>query len=96
MSDDDFSQYPKSVGEIKAEREFDGSLWTPRDALIDMLRAIDSGKIAPTELCCVYRFKDADGDNAVRFVNAGKGPRLLIVGMLEHAKMTLLVERVDT
>jgi hypothetical protein len=42
---DNFANHPKSIGEIRAEKEGDGSLWSPRDALIELLRKIDSGEI---------------------------------------------------
>ena len=37
---EDFKGHPQSIAEIKADREGDGSLWTPRDALIALLREI--------------------------------------------------------
>jgi len=47
---DSFTNWPKSIGEIRAEKEGDGSVWAPRDALIAMLRKIDSGEISPKSL----------------------------------------------
>lgn len=45
MNDDkDFSNQPKSITEIKANKNSDGTLWIPRDALIHLLRLIDSGE----------------------------------------------------
>jgi hypothetical protein len=47
---DSFADFPKSITEIKADKTEDGSIWTPRDALIAMLRKIDAGEIAPQTL----------------------------------------------
>ncbi len=50
---DDFSEHPVSIAEIKADRANDAALWTPRDALIAALRAIDSGDWKPNHLLVV-------------------------------------------
>jgi len=67
---DDFANHPVSITEAKADREHDCTLWTPRDALISLLRDIDSGAVKPDALVCVYRFEDDDGAMCSRFVNA--------------------------
>lgn len=45
MMVENFADYPKSVTEVHAEKSEDMSKWTPRDALIDLLREIDSGRL---------------------------------------------------
>ena len=40
---EDFSDHPKSVTEVKSDRDMSPSSWTPRDVLIDLLRDIDAG-----------------------------------------------------
>lgn len=47
MSDD-----PKitSLGELRAKQEGNAALWTPRDALVNALRDMDEGRVAPTAL----------------------------------------------
>lgn len=67
---ENFAEHPVSLTEARANREHDCKLWTPRDALISLLRDIDSGKIAPDALVCVARTKDADGSSRTTFVNA--------------------------
>lgn len=42
---DSFKDYPLSIGELRSEKTGGGSDWTPRDALIDVLRDIDSGTL---------------------------------------------------
>lgn len=57
---DDFSGYPQSVNEIKADREADGKIWSPRDALISVLRYIDDGKVSPVAVVVSYLHKTDD------------------------------------
>lgn len=44
---DDFSNHPVSLGEARANKAHDAGLWSPRDALISVLRDIDSGALKP-------------------------------------------------
>lgn len=57
---DDFKDHPKSIAEIKANKEHNGSTWTPRDALISLLREIDSGETKVTMLIIGYSYEDKD------------------------------------
>lgn len=66
----DYSDHPVSISEARANREEDSRLWTPRDALISILRDIDSGAINPDALVAVCRTKDEDGGYRTTFVNA--------------------------
>ena len=43
MNDEDFSQHPKTIGELRAAKSDRAKDWTPRDVLIDLLRQVDSG-----------------------------------------------------
>jgi len=53
---DDFSKAPTSITEAKSARdENGGSIWTPRDVLISLLRDIDSGQENPDALVVVWR-----------------------------------------
>lgn len=56
-----FADYPKSVAEVRADRSRDGADWTPRDALIDLLREIDSGRMKPVSLVIAWRETTDDG-----------------------------------
>lgn len=67
---EDFSNHPTSINEARAIREHDGAKWSPRDALINLLRDIDSGAVTPDALVCVYRYRDEDGDFCAHYVNA--------------------------
>lgn len=66
---DDFSSFPKTLGEIKREREQTCDVGSPRDILIEMLRSIDSGKTAPNAMVICYR-EEVDGENFSRFMSA--------------------------
>lgn len=58
---DDFSQHPPSITEIRANRSQSCAEWTPRDALIDLLRRIDAGETDVDALVISYRERTADG-----------------------------------
>lgn len=68
---EDFSNMPISINEIKATTNRNGCMWTPRDALIDMLRNIDSGKLNPTRLIIVYSMPLDAEHNRTGYVQAG-------------------------
>lgn len=93
MADDEnFANHPISIAQARAERAENGALWTPRDALIDMLRDLDSGKLAVEDICIVHRSRDPEGGFNIRFSIAGPSPRAMIVGMLEWAKTTIIMQ----
>ena len=54
-----FRNYPQTIGEIRADRSDKASDWTPRDALICLLRRIDSG-VDVKELVVSYVSIDDD------------------------------------
>ena len=60
MSDEDFTNYPQSLAEVKAQNEKDATAWTPRDVLLGMLRDLDSGAIEAKELVVSYRGRKAE------------------------------------
>ncbi len=60
---EDFANYPKTVGEHRSDLSGDASDWAPRDVLIEVLRAIDDGHIAPDSmLVCWYDSKSSASD----------------------------------
>lgn len=60
---DNFADYPKSIAEIRADREPQGAaIWSCRDALIAALRDIDSGKLDnPHEIAIIVSTRHEDG-----------------------------------
>lgn len=67
---DNFANYPVSTSEVRANREEDCRLWTPRDALISILRDIDEGSVKPDALICIYRERGDDGSMRTHFAAA--------------------------
>lgn len=65
----DFSNYPKSITEIKGEKTQDGSKWAVRDALISVLRDLDSGQINPDQIIIIVGEIHPDGVTKTNFYN---------------------------
>lgn len=57
MSTESFSNYPRSLNEMRSRKSGNAADWAPRDALIQMLRDIDNGIIAPDALVVSFREK---------------------------------------
>lgn len=57
MSIESFNNYPPSLTELRSRRSGNAADWTPRDALIQMLRDIDSGTVRPDALVVSFREK---------------------------------------
>jgi len=59
---DDYSNAPESITEIRADKASNAALWTPRDALISLLRDIDQGNIKPDAIViCVRELGEGPG-----------------------------------
>lgn len=86
-----FAEYPLSVTERRAlKKDGDAAKWLPRDALISILRRIDSGEIKPEALIVIIREEDEEG-TITRYSNAS--PNLhTALGLLEHVKYRLLTD----
>ena len=80
---DDFSKQPVSLAEARAEKAQDGTLWTLRDALVSLLREIDSGKVDPGAGIIVYANR-VDGGSRTCFTAAG-GAGVQLLGLLSRA-----------
>lgn len=81
---DSFSNFPKSVHEIKADQSGNYDDWTPRDAVIEALRRIDQGREAnpPLELAAtvvLFVQKSPNGELEVHWDIQSKD-RLLLLG----------------
>ena len=85
---DSFADHPLSITEIRSDRTGRGSEWTPRDALIAMLREIDSGRIKPVgAIVCIMEEPEA-GTCQAHFRNATRNPYEAL-GLLERVKMAV-------
>lgn len=67
---DSFAEAPVSVAEVRAERASDGSQWTPRDALVSLLRDIDRGKVKASDLIVCYAGRTDGGHTSTHYVAA--------------------------
>lgn len=87
---DDFSDRPTSLAEARALKAVDPHLWTPRDALLCALRAIDSGEIKPDKLmiCVSEPWPEGQGFSTSFFI-AGVDT-LGGIGLMEAIKRDML------
>lgn len=79
---DDFSQAPQSIAELRAEREEDGTKWSPRDVLIAVLRKIDSGENVDMLVVC-WRTRHENGRQSGHFFQSMQDP-LASLGLLQN------------
>lgn len=80
-----FADWPKSVADARSDRSNRENDWSPRDALIDMLRRLDRGEIKPIGLVIAYDEEPEAGRPVPNYVSAARSP-LETVGLLEAAK----------
>lgn len=53
-----FADAPQTIGEARSDRSHSAADWSPRDLLINLLREIDRGELAPTALVVMYGWPD--------------------------------------
>lgn len=85
----DYSDYPRSLSEVRADKECRGDLWSPRDVLIDLLRAIDNGEKCPSVIFVAHgEIKtDENGKHSVSTHYSVSAPNCYVaLGCLERAK----------
>lgn len=85
---DDFSDHPKTIGELQRERSASCDVGKPRDILIEMLRDIDSGKANPSALVICYR-EHIDGLDYSRFISACPD------GLIAQGLLTRVIHRMN-
>lgn len=90
MNYDDFSKYPQSFTEIRAKKDDDGNIATPRDTLISILRAIDAKEMnIESVYICYQEEKREDGTRTRGFFRGGKGGWERDLSMLESARIDI-------
>jgi hypothetical protein len=86
---DDYSEHPISLAEARADKAKDAALWKPRDAVLSVLRDIDSGAINLDHIIIIGATIDPGNDTAMTYrssmPNAFYG-----VGMLQAAILDFL------
>ena len=68
--DVDFTMSPESIGVQRARRARSARAWSPRDALVDLLRDIDAGTIKPKAMVVSMSAEDGEGDTVHVYRNA--------------------------
>jgi hypothetical protein len=87
---DNFANHPKSITEIKGEKSFDAKDWTPRDALINALRDIDSGELdAQALIVCVQKC-----DEGMQYYNSTPSV-VTALGILDYIAKRIYSRRFD-
>lgn len=77
---DSFANHPQSIAEIKSDKSRNAADWTPRDALISVLRKLDAGEIAPSAIVIVSGDATA-GSASIEW--ASSSPNMLVtLGLL--------------
>lgn len=66
---DDFSKYPQTIGEARSSKSGEGEDWSARDALIHLLRQIDSGEMKVDRILAFY-----EGEGRPGWIAGGAGP----------------------
>jgi len=87
---EDFSNYPTSLQETKADKADDATLWSPRDLLISMLRDLDKGIIKPVDILICWSEKfEGEGESpllrSTRYRQSVTGT-YIGMGLLERVK----------
>ena len=87
MSNDDrdYSRHPKSVSELRAERDQLADRWSPRDALICALRELDAGELRAGAILIVASHCDAEGRHMKTRFYSAVGDAVQAFGLLDLA-----------
>lgn len=82
---ENFANAPPSITEIRSDKSGKSSDWTPRDALVAMLRDIDKGELDPEQILIVYATKVGDNLYKTHSRCAGKFTTYECMGLLHDA-----------
>lgn len=82
MNDESFADAPQSLAEARAEKARNAALWAPREALVAMLRDIDTGKLTVDMVVIAHGTKQEDGSYRPGFFSAGGENKLTALGLL--------------
>lgn len=79
-----FAEAPPTITELRSERSQDAADWTPRDALVHLLRKIDSGEIIP-EAAVVIVAEGSDEGYRPLYISRATRDRHESAGLLYEA-----------
>ena len=86
MTEESFKDHPKSLNEARSDKSQNAKDWTPRDALIALLRDIDNKSEDIDALVIAFRRKGQTGKRSAGFYNASPDG-IVSLGLLEGAKI---------
>lgn len=90
MNYDDFSNAPHSITEIKGHKKKDGNITTPRDALVTVLRDLDSGEIELEQVYICYKTpEDENKKSQIGYSRGGVGSWRDDLALLECLRMDI-------
>lgn len=81
-----YANQPLSIAELRSDKTESARDWKPRDALISVLREIDSGEIDPEVLVIAMKCTDAKGKERFNYRVSSPDP-FLTFGLLSYAAM---------
>lgn len=92
MTDKSYADEPQSITELRSDKTQNAADWTPRDALISVLRGIDSGEIETDALVVCFRTKHAErGHTSTHYRSAGPDPHVTY-GLMMNAMHKMQTE----
>lgn len=89
---DSYKDHPDTIGELRSDKSQNAQDWTPRDALISMLRDIDNGlEVSSMIIGYSTPSKTVDGqrvsDVCYKLASAGT---MVALGILAHVQNLIL------
>lgn len=92
MSDSEsFADVPVALAEKRAERDQNASSWTPRDALVSILREIDSGRLK-VDLIWIGHAERQEETILSSYLTAGGMNQFETSGMIEVLKTRMITD----
>lgn len=87
---EDFSNAPVSIAELRANKHEAAREWSARDALISVLRDIDSGKLVPPDTMVICMSWRDSGDGMPRTTYTCSGDNAIsMFGTVEMVKIQM-------
>lgn len=88
---DSYANAPVSITEARSDRTGKSETWTVRDALVSMLREIDSGRIKPDH-CIILWATRTDNTAEIHRSVAGPFSTLECLGMLTAETVRMKID----
>ena len=84
-----FADHPKTLSELRSEKSGDASDWTARDLLVHLLREIDSGRLAITDLVLVALTVGPPNAEGLMWRQAARDQNIAL-GILTRAQQSMV------